>query len=138
MTPSVNLDLVSSVFRQLLERDRRPITYADAGSGQTVFFSPEGAAACTGLLPAFLVAAEAIWTQATGKVFGIDVVTEPDTVLGFRVTGIRRGTFSTVMLCLMEVIAQVSDPDRLAANDLAHIQRKAATGHRLSTAAGET
>ena len=132
MTPAVDLDLVSRAVRQLLERDRRPITYACAASCKTVFYSPQGAAAHTGLLPAFLVTAEAIWTQATGKVFGIEVSTEPETVLGFRVTAIGRGTFSTVMLCLIETIAQVGDQERLIVNDLVRVRNVAATGRILS------
>ena len=132
MTPPVNLGLVSRTLQQLFEHDRRPITYACAGSDKTVFYSAASAAARTGLLPAFLVTAEAIWTQATGKVFGIEVSTEPDTVLGFRVTAIRRGTFSTVMLSLMETIAQVQNPDRLAVNDLVRIRQLASTGRTLS------
>ena len=135
MTPSVDLELVSRTLQQLFENDRRPISYACAGSNRTVFFSPAAAAARTGLLPAFLVTAEAIWTQATGKVFGIEVSTERDTVLGFRVTAIRRGTFSTVMLSLMETIAQVQDPNRLAANDLVRIRLLASTGRMLSVGA---
>ena len=136
MTPGVDLDLVSRTLRVLLDRDRRPITYACAGSKQLLFYSAQGAAARTGLLPAFLVAGEAIWTQATGKLFGLEVTTEPETVLGFRVTAIRRGTFSTVMLSLMEAIGQISDPDRLVVNDLARIWEEATTGYRLSAAFG--
>ena len=50
-------------------------------------------------------------------------------------TAIRRGTFSTVMLSLMETIAQVQDPNRLAANDLVRIRLLASTGRMLSVGA---
>ena len=136
MTPGADLDLVSRTLQVLLARDQRPITYACAGSRESLFYSPQGAAAPTGLLPAFLVTGEAIWTQATGKLFGLEVTTGPETVLGFRVTAIRRGTFSTVMLSLMETIRQISDPDRLVVNDLARIWREAMTGYQLSAAFG--
>ena len=102
MSPGLDLDVVARTFGVLLARDTRPVVYVCAGSGKTILYSPDAAAARTGLLPAFLVTADAIWEQATGKSFGIEVTTDTEAVLGFRVAAIRRGTFSAVMLSLME------------------------------------
>ena len=125
MDSAVDLALISQTLQRMLERSGKPICYDCKGSRQMVTYSPDSAAAVTGLLPGFLAAADAIWREATGRGFGLDLVTDPATILGFKVRGINGGTFTTVMLSMMEAISQVERHDVLLANDLGRVWRDA-------------
>jgi hypothetical protein len=120
----VDLRLVSSTLRVLLEQSGRSILYDCSASRRTLTYTPESAAAPTGLLPAFLCAGDAVWREATGKPLGIDIATDPSTVLGFIVHGIHAGTFATVMLAMMEAVDQAARSDMLLVNDLARVWRE--------------
>ncbi len=71
-----------------------------------------------GLLPALVVAGEAVWREATGKGFALDIVHDPEALLGYRLRGINDGSFTTVMLATMEAVAQVARPGAIVVNDL--------------------
>ena len=58
----------------------------------------------------FVVAGEAVWREATGKGFSLDIVRDPHALLGYRLRGIGAGHFATVMLATMEATAQVAGP----------------------------
>ncbi len=129
----VDLALVSRTLQRLLERSGRSICYDCRASRRTLSYAADSAVAPTGLLPAFLSAGDAVWREATGKSFGIEIAADPATVLGYTVRGIRAGTFATVMLAVMEAIEQAAQPDVLLVNDLGRVWQQ--TEDRLARAA---
>ena len=133
MSDTVDLALVSRALQQVLEQSGRSIFYDCRASLQTITYAADSAAAPTGLLPAFLTAGDAVWREATGKSLGVEIVTDPKTVLGFTVRGIHNGTFATVMLSVMEAIEQAAQPRTLLVNDLARVWQE--TEDRIARAA---
>jgi hypothetical protein len=102
----------------LLVQGGRSIVYRDKAGGQDLVVSPLGAASPSGLLPVFVVAGEAVWREATGSGFSLDIVRDPQALLGYRLRGIGAGHFATVMLATMEAAAQVVGPSAIVVNDL--------------------
>ncbi len=133
MNNSPDLRLVSRTLQRLLEQTGRSILYDCRASRRTLPFAPDSAAAPTGLLPAFLSASDAVWREATGKGLGVEIATDPGTVLGYTVIAVHAGTFSTVMLAVMEAIEQAARPRTLLINDLARVWHE--TEDRISRAA---
>ena len=115
---AVNVESVSRTMEALLAREGRRIVYHDRVTGQDLVVSPPSAASASGLLPAFVVAGEAVWREATGKGFSLDIVRNPQALLGYRLRGIGAGHFATVMLATMEATAQVAEPSAIVVNEL--------------------
>jgi hypothetical protein len=137
---AVNLETVSRTMEALLAREGRRIVYRDRATGQDLVVSPPSAASPSGLLPAFVVAGEAVWREATGNGFSLDIVRDPQSLLGYRLRGIGAGHFATVMLATMEATAQVAGPSAIVVNELNALW-SAATGRiarrpRLTPRAG--
>jgi hypothetical protein len=115
---AVSVETVSRTMAVLLAREGRRIVYRDRATGQDLVVSPPSAASPAGLLPAFVVAGEAVWREATGKGFSLDIVRNPQALLGYRLRGIGAGHFATVMLATMEATAQVAEPSAIVVNEL--------------------
>ena len=115
---AVSVEWVSRTMEALLTQDGRSIVYRDGATGHDLVVTPLSAAAPSGLLPAFVVAGEAIWREATGNGFALDLVREPQALLGYRLRRIGAGHFATVMLATMEATAQVAGPSAIVINDL--------------------
>jgi hypothetical protein len=115
---SANLDAVSRVMGALFARDRRRIIYRDRATGEELAVSVPTAASAAGLLPAFLVAGEAVWREAVGNGFALDIVRDREALLGYRLQGIGAGSLATVMLATMEATAQAAGPSAIVVNDL--------------------
>ena len=64
-----------------------------------------------------MVAAEAVWREATGKGFALDMIRDPDALLGYRLRAIGAGSFTTVMLASMEAINQVARPEAIVISE---------------------
>ena len=114
---AVSVETVSRTMEVLLSREGRRIVYRDRATGQDLVVSPPSAASPSGLLPAFVVAGEAVWREATGKGFSLDIVRNPQALLGYRLRGIGAGHFATVMLATMEAAAQVAGPSAIVVNE---------------------
>jgi hypothetical protein len=114
----VSVESVSRTMEVLLVQGGRSVVYRDKANGQDLVISPLSAASASGLLPAFVVAGEAVWRQATGNGFSLDIVRDPQALLGYRLRGIGAGHFATVMLAMMEATAQVAGPSAIVVNDL--------------------
>jgi hypothetical protein len=134
---TVDLAVVSRTLESLLSRDERIVAMQDRVTGQTADVSPELAASRDGFLPVFLVAADAIWRDATGKSFGVQLVRDPASLLGFRTQGIESGPFSAVMLSMMEAIEQAARPGLLLMNDFDRLWRSIEAGIRMNESAGQ-
>jgi len=133
---AVDLPIVSRTLEALLTREDRKLAMLDRATDQTAAVSPGLAASPTGFLPVFLVAADAVWRDATGKSFGIKLARDPGSLLGFRTQAIESGPFSAVMLSMMEAIAQASQPGVLLINDFDGLWRSIESGFRMEEGAG--
>jgi hypothetical protein len=126
----VNLDAVERTMLVLAERIAMPFVYHDPADGMCRTLTPAAVAARAGFLPAIVGAGEAIWRQASGRGFELDIVRDPDALLGYQLRGIRAGSFSTVMLSAMEALQQVAYPDAILLDELNAVWASAATRTR--------
>lgn len=94
-------------------------------SGRTAPVRPETAGAPDGLLPVFAVAADAVWREATGNGFGLDLRPDPASLLGYRIDGARAAPLSAMLLCILEAMHRAAGPTGLLVNDLARVARDA-------------
>jgi hypothetical protein len=118
LSSGVSVETVSRTMEALLIREGRPVVYHDIATGADLPVSAKNTASPTGLLPALIVAGEAVWREATGTGFELDIVRDRDALLGFRLRGIGAGSFTTVMLATMEATAQVTGSGVVVASDL--------------------
>jgi hypothetical protein len=126
MTDSIDLAIVSATLQRLLEQAGDTVTYTCPTDGAASEISAELAASPAGLLPAFLTAADALWREATvGKSFQAKIAANPNAMLGFSVQAIHGGTFTTVMLAIMEAAEQATEFRVLHANRLAAVWERA-------------
>jgi hypothetical protein len=114
----VDVMAMSRAMETVLAREGRKIVYHDRATGENVPVTPLAAASPNGLLPALVVAGEAVWREATGRGFELNIVRDPEALLGYRLRGIGAGAFTTVMLAMMEAAAQVAMPGAIVVNDL--------------------
>lgn len=126
MNRDVDLQAVSRTMAALLAQSGQPVRLQDPVKHTTVTVAPDTAAAPDGLLPAMLVAGEAVWREVTGKSFRLDIRTDPDSLLGYRVNGIGAGSFPIVMLAVMEARAQAIEHGAFLVNRLDTIWRDVA------------
>jgi hypothetical protein len=115
---TVSVETVSRTVEALLKREGRPVIYHDIATGADLSVSAQTAASPTGLLPALVVAGEAVWREATGTGFALDIVRDRDAFLGFRLRTIGAGSLTTIMLATMEATAQVTSSGVVVASDL--------------------
>ena len=115
---AIDVETVGRTMTALLERAGREIVYRDPASGTDIAVTPTSAGSPSGLLPAFLIAGEAVWRETTGQGFALDIVRDPAALLGYRLRGIDSGSFTTVLLSTMEATAQIAGPQAIAVNDL--------------------
>lgn len=108
---------VSRALEAVLRREGIAVRWRDPGGGE-ITMSPALAAAPIGLLPALVVAGEAVWRGATQRGFELDVRRDPDALLGWRLDRIGAGGFAAVMLSAMEVAAQAARHGVLHGNEL--------------------
>ena len=114
---AVNLDAVERTMQVVAERSPVPFVYNDPADGQRHAITPSALALRSGYLPAIVIAAEAIWREATGKGFELDIVRDPEALLGYRLRDIKAGSFAIVMLSSMDAIQQVARPDAVVVSD---------------------
>ncbi len=118
LSSGVNIETVSRIMEVLLTQEGRPVIYHDIATNADLPVSAKNAASPTGLLPALVVAGEAVWREATGTGFGLEIVRDREAFLGFRLEGIGADSLTTVMLATMEATAQVTGPGMVVASDL--------------------
>jgi len=118
---TLDVAFVSQVVRALLIEADREILVEDGPRQDLVPIPFDAAAAEDGLLPVFLVAAEAIWRDVTGRGFELKLTRDLGALLSWRIEAIRAETFSCVLLSVMEAIAQAARPEGVMALDLARV-----------------
>ena len=134
---AVNLDAVERTMQVVAERSLVPFVYHDPADGQRHAITPSALASRSGYLPAIVNAAEAIWREATGKGFELDVVRDQEALLGYRLRDIKAGSFATVMLSSMDAIRQVARPDAVVVSDLNAVWAAATERLRQAPAADD-
>jgi hypothetical protein len=112
---------VSRVMRALLVEAGRDVVVEDGPRRDRVHIPVDAAAAEDGLLPIFLVASEALWRDLTGRGFELTFKRDLHALMSWRVETIRAESFSSVLLSMMEAIAEVTRPDGVMALDLAQL-----------------
>ena len=133
---AVDLADVSRVLEQLARHHGKPYVFRDTVSGLDLPLEYDEVASPKGLLPAFLIAADAVWYRATGNGFALQVIEQPDTLLGYAVRRIGGGNFSSVMLSIMEVQEQLdTGGPSLFGNGLLEIWRQSPTKQEVGMAA---
>jgi hypothetical protein len=118
---TLDVAFVAQVVRALLNEAGRQILVEDGPRQDLVPISFDAAAAEDGLLPVFLVAGEAIWRDVTGRGFELKLKHDLGALLSWRIEAIEAETFSSVLLSVMEAIAQVARPDGVMVLDLARV-----------------
>jgi hypothetical protein len=124
-----SLAAIGRAMRALLAQDGKQVLLRDPISNTALTSPLDSVAAPAGLLPVFLVAGEAVWREASGKGFALDITRDPEALLGYRVNSLGAGSFSTIMLSVMEATAQVARPEALVVNDLSIVWK--ATTERI-------
>lgn len=133
---AVDVESVSRTMQVLLERAGRAVTYRDPANGAALTLNADVAGAPEGYLPAFVVAGEAVWREAVGQGFELDIARDPAALLGYRLRGIGAGTFATVMLASMEAMHQVMRPEAIIVSDFNRVWGAAIAGLRHDVAPG--
>jgi hypothetical protein len=118
---TLDVAFVSEVVRALLIEANREILVEDGPRQDLVPIPFDAAAAQDGLLPVFLVAGQAIWRDVSGRGFELKLTRDLGALLSWRIEEIRAETFSSVLLSVMEAIAQVAHPEGVMALDLARV-----------------
>jgi hypothetical protein len=118
---TLDVAYVSQVVRALLHEAERELFLEDTPRQDLVPIPFDAAAAEDGLLPAFLVAGEAIWRDVTGRGFDLKLERDLGALLSWRIEAIAAESFSCVLLSVMEAIAQVARPDGVMVLDLARV-----------------
>jgi hypothetical protein len=118
---TLDVAFVSEVVRALLIEANREILVEDSPRQDLVPIPFDAAAAQDGLLPVVLVAGQAIWRDVSGRGFELKLTRDLGALLSWRIEEIRAETFSSVLLSVMEAIAQVAHPEGVMALDLARV-----------------
>ena len=115
---SLDPALLGRTLQAHLGRMGLALAFHDRATGRTHDLHPMAAGQPDGLLPVFVVAGEAVWREATGKGLALDIRPDAQGLFGRRLHAVGSGTFSTVMLSVMEAVAQAGGPGTLLLNDL--------------------
>lgn len=121
----VDVGIVSETLERLILQGGKPVVLVVEESAEPMEVAPSMASAPDGLLPVFLVAAEAIWRECMGYGFGLQIVRDEDGLLGYRVGAITAGLFSGVMLSIMEAMSQSISSGQIVVNRMDLVWRSA-------------
>ena len=115
---SVDLNLVERTMRVLLREDGRTLVYRDSATDERLEVGAALAASVEGFLPALAAAGEAVWRDASGTGFALDIVRDHGALLGYRLRGVGAGSFTSMMLAMMEATSQIAQPETIVLSDL--------------------
>ena len=114
----LDLEQVGLTLQALIEQSGREVTTLDQATDVIVTISTELAADASGMLPMFVLAAETVWRDATGKGFSVALQPDEHALLGHRLEAVGGVPFSAVMLSMMEAIEQVASPRVLPCQEM--------------------
>ncbi|KAA8385912.1 hypothetical protein [Acetobacter tropicalis] len=119
---AVRVDDVARSVMSLLSEFEQTVIVVDRSTGQEASISHEEIARADGYLPVIVVAAEALWFDLTGTGFALDVRENPEATLGYTLSSIRAGSWSVVMLCIIDLFEALAlKGETLCLNDLVEI-----------------
>lgn len=119
---AVRVDDVAQSVMSLVSELEQPVIVVDRSTGQEAAISHEEIARADGYLPVIVVAAEALWFDLTGTGFGLDVRENPEATLGYTLNSIRAGSWSVVMLCIIDLFEALAlQGETLCLNDLVEL-----------------
>lgn len=118
---SVDLDAIERTMRVLLREDGRSIVFRDSATDQPIEIGPAVAASPAGFLPTLARAGEAVWCELTGSGFALDIVHDNSALLGRRLRGVGAGSFTSLMLAMMEATSLVARPEAIVLSDLSAV-----------------
>jgi hypothetical protein len=115
---SVDTDILGRSLAAWLEWGGKPILFQDRATGATHTLPFSSVRDPAGLLPVFAVAGEAVWREATGRLFALDICRDDAALFGRSLHAVGGGTYSALMLSMMEAVSQAAGPRTLLINDL--------------------
>ena len=74
-----------------------------------------------------------MWREVDRAGFALDIARDTSALLGYRLRGIGAGSFTSVMLAMMEATSQVARPEAIVLSDLSVVWSAASV--RLARAA---
>jgi hypothetical protein len=117
MSGGIDVSILSRVTERVLINGNRPIIFEDVASGASIQVPADTAAAADGLLPVFVMAADALWQSLTGNGFEVELQRDIHALLGWRVKKVG-GSISAIMLVMMEVMVQALQPEGIKITEL--------------------
>jgi hypothetical protein len=125
MNRRLDVEAVGALLVRLIERENIPVTIEERG-GPSVVILPVTVGARDGLLPVLLVVGEAVWREASGQRFGLEIERDPQALLGFRVDGAGEVPMTVAMLSILDAIERARGPEpTLRINELVSVARDA-------------
>ena len=118
---TLDVGWVSEVVLILLVEAGWEVLLEDGRGNEVVSVPFDVAAAEDGLLPVFLVAGEALWRDAIGTGFDLGLKRDLGALLSWRIDSIRAEAVSSVLLSLMEALAQAADGRGIRVLELARV-----------------
>lgn len=118
VSQGLDLDQIGLTLQALIAQSGREVTILDQAEGVSVTISPDLVVDPSGMLPMFVMAAETVWRDATGKGFSVTLQPDEHALLGHRLEAVSGASFSTVMLSMMEAIEQVALPQVLPCSEI--------------------
>jgi len=104
---AISVSAVSAAVQRLLIQMEHPVLVDPENRGQAMTVSPADAAEPDAWLPVFVICAEALWFELTGTGFDLRLVPAKDSALGYRLATIGAGSYSALMLCMIDVTLQL-------------------------------
>ena len=124
MSDSFDIGRTGALLAILLMQSGPALLLRDP-SGHTAPVRPETAGAADGLLRVAGGPPDAVWREATGNGFGLDLQPDPASLLGYRIDGASAASVSAMLLCVLEAMHRATGPSGLLVNDLARVARDA-------------
>ena len=118
--PARSLDpaMLGRTLHAYLAQAGTRLAFRDRATARTHALPLEAAGDPAGVLPVFVVAGGAVWREAAGAGFAIDIRPDPDALFARRLHGVAGCIFSTVMLSVIEATEQATAGGMLLVNDL--------------------
>lgn len=124
---------LSEAFHRLFIMGNRPVLMRDLDSWREGRVSPFVASHPQGLLPLFVMAGNALWTDLGEPAFSVRVRDCARALTGIELVSVvsRTENLQSLMLAMMEAISQVAAPTGIKVNDLAPLIARAPVAERL-------
>lgn len=131
--PIPGVEAVGAFLGNLMEEERLAVSLVQPDGTQHPV-SSDSLVGADGFLPVFLEAAEAVWEDATGGGFGVQIGEDPAALLGYRVEGMADVPFCVVTLAMLHAIECAREGGVLRVNALVPVAMEARARARVGAA----